>query len=180
MWAMRKAGMKTLASFDVCLAAAQAVAQRGELEEWGDGLGADRALLDDAEQLIATLCCEAGGGGGGLASVKELRFASSEWLALSHTAFAPALDCRQLDAPAASWDEARRRGATVTLAPPSSCCLWREREKCWRRVLLLPAVLTAAEISRYCAAVYAQSEAPLNGVSPTPILTPTRPPRQPG
>ena len=46
--------------------------------------------------------------------------------------------------------------------------------------LLLPAVLTAAEISRYCAAVYAQSEAPLNGVSPTPILTPTRPPRQPG
>jgi len=40
--------------------------------------------------------------------------------------------------------------------------------------LLLPAVLTAAEISRYRAAVYAQSEAPLNGVSPSPH-PPTRP-----
>ena len=43
--------------------------------------------------------------------------------------------------------------------------------------LLLPAVLTAAEISRYRAAVYAQSEAPLNGVSPHP---PTPHPGLPG
>ena len=43
--------------------------------------------------------------------------------------------------------------------------------------LLLPAVLTAAEISRYRAAVYAQSEAPLNGVSRIP---PPRLPSLPG
>ncbi|KAK3238187.1 hypothetical protein CYMTET_51784 [Cymbomonas tetramitiformis] len=124
VWALRKGGMKSLAAFDVCLAAAREVATRADA-----ALGALllRALLDK----------------------DDLRFSSREWAQLREHAFVPALDATALGEPPDEWVADEARGVRVTFVAPGEASLWRERAKSWRVQPLLPPDAGKTPTSKY-------------------------------